>query len=68
MFHVELWIKLAVAYDLRVASVLLSRWQTEGRMTRTAMAGMAAILLTSPALGETPEQIRAKLLATPDWT
>jgi hypothetical protein len=31
------------------------------------MAAMAAILLNSPALSETPEQIRAKLLATPEW-
>jgi hypothetical protein len=31
------------------------------------MAVIAAILLSSPVLGETPEQIRAKLLATPEW-
>jgi len=36
-------------------------------MTRTVMTAIAAILLTSPALSETPEQIRAKLLATPEW-
>ena len=36
-------------------------------MIRPAMAAIAAILLNSPALSETPEQIRAKLLATPEW-
>ena len=36
-------------------------------MTRTIMTAIAVILLNHPALSETPEQIRAKLLAAPEW-
>ena len=36
-------------------------------MTRTVMAAVVPILLSGPALSETPDQIRAKLLATPEW-
>ena len=31
------------------------------------MAAVAVILLSGPALGDSPDQIRAKLLATPEW-
>ena len=33
----------------------------------TVTAALVAILLSSPALSDTPDQIRAKLLATPVW-
>jgi hypothetical protein len=37
-------------------------------MTKTTVAAaLAAILLSGPALSDSPDQIRAKLLATPEW-
>jgi hypothetical protein len=37
-------------------------------MTKTTVAAaLAAILLSGPALSDSPDQIRAKLLATPVW-
>jgi hypothetical protein len=37
-------------------------------MTKTTVAAaLAAILLSGPALSDSPDQIRAMLLATPEW-
>jgi hypothetical protein len=36
-------------------------------MTRMIMATVAAILLSGPAQSDSPDHIRAKLLATPSW-
>ena len=36
-------------------------------MIRTAMAAVASILLSGPAQSDSPDQIRAKLLATHTW-